>query len=775
MKLLLSILFLLHAIVMTARIRHYGSKDGLDTGEVMQAIELPNGQLLVNTVGSFKLFDGTRFRTLPCDISRLPTLAGAGRYGHLWQGDSLLWLRDFYYIYLFDAQRREFRYDISRRLAAPEMASFVRCETSNEPSPGPEWNQLLQQHGISGDVRICTILEDRQQGIWMGTQGDNLFYIPPSRPQALTIPCPGGKQPQVVSAVSRDELLVGTEEGLWLLHLPTRTFSLLKGDSPSLYHSSMTDSKGRIWVCSQKGVDCYAKGRIAHYDKSNIRGFLHDHVLFVRELADGRLLACNNYHAVGILDVERGLFSVFPNMTRQLGKSRVVIDALQLEDGRILVLTQNGIFTFNPSSGVLKRMKLFSAGLSNKINCALQDSSGQLWIGTQSGLALVTDRGRTEQVVMDACVRGLAIDGKGRLWVALSDGVARISRLASDAPFRICRFASADGIPTAGIRERLLFFMEPQRLCMASLNGITLFPAALYDSLSRAQPLVLTSVETPSGSWPSDLSSLVLDHQDNSLKMTFSDLNYAFPEHTLYRYRLRGLSDEWVYTRQGEAAFTLLPFGRYVFEVQTAILDGMWGPVLAKQIKVRPPLWLSWWACLLYGLLSLLLICLFLSWCLKRIEKHLVSENDARVLRLFALRDRARRQFAQSIQVNPKAIAVDSREEETMVKVIAAIDRQLGNSDYTVDKLASDVCMSRASLYRCMQNMLGITPNEFIRNVRLKHAARMLEETDLSISVISERVGFGSPRYFTQHFKRIFGVLPSEYRMGTKKEEPPKE
>lgn len=104
-----------------------------------------------------------------------------------------------------------------------------------------------------------------------------------------------------------------------------------------------------------------------------------------------------------------------------------------------------------------------------------------------------------------------------------------------------------------------------------------------------------------------------------------------------------------------------------------------------------------------------------------------------------------------------------------------SIDRQLGNSDYTVDKLASDVCMSRASLYRCMQNMLGITPNEFIRNVRLKHAARMLEETDLSISVISERVGFGSPRYFTQHFKRIFGVLPSEYRMGTKKEEPPKE
>lgn len=60
--------------------------------------------------------------------------------------------------------------------------------------------------------------------------------------------------------------------------------------------------------------------------------------------------------------------------------------------------------------------------------------------------------------------------------------------------------------------------------------------------------------------------------------------------------------------------------------------------------------------------------------------------------------------------------------------------------------------------------MLGITPNEFIRNVKMKYAARLLTETNISVTEVSLMVGFQTPRYFSQCFKRVFGVLPTEYR-----------
>ena len=62
--------------------------------------------------------------------------------------------------------------------------------------------------------------------------------------------------------------------------------------------------------------------------------------------------------------------------------------------------------------------------------------------------------------------------------------------------------------------------------------------------------------------------------------------------------------------------------------------------------------------------------------------------------------------------------------------------------------------------------MLGITPNEFLRGVRLKHAAHLLAESDIAVNQISLMVGFQTSRYFSQCFKKTFGVLPSEYRDG---------
>ncbi len=74
--------------------------------------------------------------------------------------------------------------------------------------------------------------------------------------------------------------------------------------------------------------------------------------------------------------------------------------------------------------------------------------------------------------------------------------------------------------------------------------------------------------------------------------------------------------------------------------------------------------------------------------------------------------------------------------------------------------------MSKSSLYRKIKTMTGLSPIEFIRNIRLKHACQMLKDKSISISEVAYSVGFSDPKYFTSCFKTEFNITPSEYQKG---------
>ena len=84
--------------------------------------------------------------------------------------------------------------------------------------------------------------------------------------------------------------------------------------------------------------------------------------------------------------------------------------------------------------------------------------------------------------------------------------------------------------------------------------------------------------------------------------------------------------------------------------------------------------------------------------------------------------------------------------------------------NYNVEGLASDLCMSRSNLLRRIQSLTGLSPVEFIRDIRLKHAAKMISEhPKLAMSEVAQRVGFATPSYFAKCFKKRFGILPTQY------------
>ena len=130
---------------------HYTVGDGLITNEVRQVVELPNGQVLVNCEGAFCLFDGQTFREVPCDLSRAYRLEHFGGYARLWEGDSLLWLRDYYHLYLFDARTRTFRYDAESRLGEEPVKQLIAKEGSEE-STEEKWQLLIDSLGARANV-----------------------------------------------------------------------------------------------------------------------------------------------------------------------------------------------------------------------------------------------------------------------------------------------------------------------------------------------------------------------------------------------------------------------------------------------------------------------------------------------------------------------------------------------------------------------------------------------------------------------------------------------
>lgn len=115
-------------------------------------------------------------------------------------------------------------------------------------------------------------------------------------------------------------------------------------------------------------------------------------------------------------------------------------------------------------------------------------------------------------------------------------------------------------------------------------------------------------------------------------------------------------------------------------------------------------------------------------------------------------------------RLQPEEATISSADEKFMSRFNSLIGDNLSDPDLNVDFIASELAMSRASLYNKMQSLLGIGVNDYINKYRIDEAAELLKDVEMSIGEISFETGFRNQRYFSTVFKKIKGVSPSEYR-----------
>ena len=100
-----------------------------------------------------------------------------------------------------------------------------------------------------------------------------------------------------------------------------------------------------------------------------------------------------------------------------------------------------------------------------------------------------------------------------------------------------------------------------------------------------------------------------------------------------------------------------------------------------------------------------------------------------------------------------------------MSRLREIIKSNLGDSDFTIERLGEEIGLSRVQLYRKVKALTGQTPVELLRKARLVKARRMLEQTGKAVSEIAYEVGFTSPSYFNKCFKDEFGISPGTVRV----------
>ncbi|MEI6556416.1 MAG: two-component regulator propeller domain-containing protein [Paludibacter sp.] len=109
-------------------------------------------------------------------------------------------------------------------------------------------------------------------------------------------------------------------------------------------------------------------------------------------------------------------------------------------------------------------------------------------------------------------------------------------------------------------------------------------------------------------------------------------------------------------------------------------------------------------------------------------------------------------------------LEITSDEDKFMQHLIKLMNENIENFDLNIDYLASELNMSRTVFFNKLKSLTGLSPVEFVREIRFERAAEYIRRTDLSVSEISYKVGIEDPRYFSRCFKQKFGTTPSEYR-----------
>jgi len=107
---------------------------------------------------------------------------------------------------------------------------------------------------------------------------------------------------------------------------------------------------------------------------------------------------------------------------------------------------------------------------------------------------------------------------------------------------------------------------------------------------------------------------------------------------------------------------------------------------------------------------------------------------------------------------------ISASDEQFLKDITSSIDKNIDNSELTIDHIVSETNLSRKVFYNKVKGLTGMAPVEFVRDVRIRRAAQLIKTGEYMVKEVTYMVGFSDIKYFSRCFKHVYGKTPSEYR-----------
>lgn len=113
----------------------------------------------------------------------------------------------------------------------------------------------------------------------------------------------------------------------------------------------------------------------------------------------------------------------------------------------------------------------------------------------------------------------------------------------------------------------------------------------------------------------------------------------------------------------------------------------------------------------------------------------------------------------------PQTVTIASHDDEMMKKIMVLIENNMDNTEFSVEEMGQYVGMSRSVFFKKLKSLTGLSPLEFVRDIKMKRAAQLLGTGELMVKEVASRIGITDTRYFAKCFKAKYGMIPQEYKV----------
>lgn len=477
------------------------------------------------------------------------------------------------------------------------------------------------EYSLSNSTVRC-LFQDSFKNVWAGMWGGginflshessyfNVYSYSPIQHSGSSL---NNKTASSVCVARDGKLWIGTDGGGINVFDKGKRVAVYKEETGDLTDNSiqaaLCDSEGNLWFGSfMGGVDFYdVKKKSFHQifpkDKTgeDVRALYEDAEYVWIGTSNGIYKV--RLHDKGIADH----YTVENNLVRCISKDNL---------NRLWIGTfGGGLGVFDEHFQCVKLFNVTSLFPSNTINTVYMDSQNRMWIGTGEGLVCFPSSQswdykvyRSEEGLSDVHIRAITEDNHGNIWVSTNKGISCYIAVKNS----FYNYGRWDGVPIVGFMSGSVTHDYDGNIYFGSLNGLCRFNPEMVLAKREAPSAIMTGLRifVPISERKSEekmielhgCPAVRLSYMQNNFSVTFNIQNYALADQVEYAYMLKGLENSWyTITDPNNVTFRNIPPGNYCFQVKTRIRNQEWADEIASlDIRIDPPVWLTWWAKLFY-------------------------------------------------------------------------------------------------------------------------------------------------------------------------------